>query len=353
MKQELNHLKNRLKKTETVDRSNPQIDNDRISQINTAALEYRNKIIQVNVDQWIDYIQEYTFPTLSVDLNQDISRCIQEGYIHFQETGDIIDYDTFDVLGLFEESLDQMIRKFPNGAFIRMSTRSPKYSVIAKGKSRSFLIQELEKISQKESLLEDKRYEYNAKLLALYRSGLKGLRVFSGREALELILSSFRIYEDLLREDESEHSKISEFKMFVREWIEFPMEMEFRAFVYNGQLNAISQCYDEWWFEGLDRVFDGACLKVRTFFEEEIREKLPIDSYIIDFAIIEEQVKVIELNPFQLYASGPGLFNWEDENDVKIMTEGPYTTKIRVEPPEVSAGILTDVNSTIDNILNL
>jgi len=269
-------------------------------------------------------------------------------------SGNKLNYKEDNVLSVLESDLDRLIKQFPNGTFVRMSTRSPKYSIVSKMKSRDFLIKELERIKKEEVRDDDPRYEYNAKLLAVYKAGLLGLRVFSGSESLDILTSSFRIYEDLVREDEcKENSRISTFKLFVREWNTFEMDREFRAFVHNGEMNAISQCYDEWWFKGLKEVFNDYCLRIKDFFDNNIKTRLPVSSYVIDFAIIGDEVKVIELNPFQAFSVGPGVFNWEDDNDLRLLEDGPFTMRMREVPPKIWKGEEQELDETIRKIVNL
>jgi len=348
----LRKQKEKLINTTTTDKTKTLIDQKVIDKVNQDSEIYRNKILQVNVDQWIDNIREFTFPTLELPINQEISDALKGAYTLFT-SGNKLNYQDDPVLSKLENDLDLLIKQFSNGAFVRMSTRSPKYSIVAKLKSRDFLIEELERIKREEVREDDPRYEYNAKLLAVYKAGLLGLRVFSGTESLDLITSSFRIYEDLVREDESGNSRIDTFKFFVREWNNFPMEAEYRAFVYNGEMNAISQCYDEWWFKELKEVFNEQCLRIKEFYDTCIKNRLPISSYVIDFAIVNGGVKVIELNPFAAFSVGPGVFNWEDENDLRLMENGPFTMRMREEPQKVSTGEETELDETIRKVINL
>jgi len=131
------------------------------------------------------------------------------------------------------------------------------------------------------------------------------------------------------------------------------MDREFRAFVHNGEMNAISQCYDEWWFKGLKEVFNDCCLRIKDFYDTQIKSRLPISSYVIDFAIVDDEIIVIELNPFRAFSVGPGVFNWEDENDIKLLENGPFTMRMREVPPEIWKGEEHELNETIRKIINL
>jgi len=121
------------------------------------------------VDQWIDSIRDFTFPTSELPINQTISDALKRAYLAFT-SGNKINYKDDNVLSALERDLDHLIKQYPNGAFVRMSTRSPKYSIISKMKSRDFLVKELERIKNEEVRDDDPRFEYNAKLIAVYKS---------------------------------------------------------------------------------------------------------------------------------------------------------------------------------------
>ena len=82
--------------------------------------------------------------------------------------------------------------------------------------------------------------EGNKKLIAVSRTPL--LCISSGSEALSLLLSSERVYNDMI-----DWLKYGEPEQIVlRQWEpELQLEYEFRAFIYKGKLTAISQ-YDHY-----------------------------------------------------------------------------------------------------------
>jgi len=58
---------------------------------------------------------------------------------------------------------------------------------------------------------------------------------------------------------------------------------------------------------------------------------IPLDSYVLDFGLVDNKIYVIELNPFG-ETSGAAPFNWNDPTDRKILLEGPYSTRKVDEP---------------------
>jgi hypothetical protein len=83
----------------------------------------------------------------------------------------------------------------------------------------------------------------------------------------------------------------------VREWIDIDPAMEFRGFMYNRQLTAISQyCYYQF-FPKLQNAKSEIQRKITDFFET-IKSKIPQEHAVVDFVVLADSVKVIELNPF-------------------------------------------------------
>jgi hypothetical protein len=109
---------------------------------------------------------------------------------------------------------------------------------------------------------------------------------------------------------------------------------EFRGFVFNRQLTAVTQ-YNDWlYYPPMIARRQEIEQQIRTYFEK-ICNTLPHQHYLIDFIIFSEtEIKVIELNPFTTFA-GSGLFHWI--NDIEQIKNGPFEMRIRTEPdPELT-----------------
>jgi D123. len=95
--------------------------------------------------------------------------------------------------------------------------------------------------------------------------------------------------------------------------------MEFRCFVKNNNLVAISQ-YNHYVIieELLNEEF---CLKLKKslfeFWQNQIRERLNyLNDYVIDLAFLsDDTVSVIELNPY-VKTTGPALFHWDEDEAI-------------------------------------
>lgn len=71
--------------------------------------------------------------------------------------------------------------------------------------------------------------------------------------------------------------------------------------------------------------------RIREFYESSVKSKLKPgnDSFIIDFAVTDDRIWVIELNPF-LETTDGCLFSWQKESDV--LKNGPWEFRIRTVP---------------------
>eukprot|EP01105_Mastigella_eilhardi_P021340 TRINITY_DN5162_c0_g1_i1.p1 TRINITY_DN5162_c0_g1~~TRINITY_DN5162_c0_g1_i1.p1 ORF type:complete len:178 (-),score=40.68 TRINITY_DN5162_c0_g1_i1:45-578(-) len=129
-------------------------------------------------------------------------------------------------------------------------------------------------------------------------------------------------------------------KLIIREFQpQLPIEGEFRGFVCRRRLNALSQYYADCYFPSVVEHKDELAQRVLHFYEEHIRDLLPMDDYVVDFAVMDKTtIKVIELNPFGP-TTGGGLFDWKV--DRAIIENGPFTIRVVTDvPPTLAANRL-------------
>jgi len=106
-------------------------------------------------------------------------------------------YENEPLLVAIEHKLEEMIKVFGNkGAFVKMSDRSPKDSTTERGRIHRAL--NLDFVA---SLPAQEKRNYLASnatgLPAIYKGMMKSMKVTSGKEALRLLLMSFRTLEDV------------------------------------------------------------------------------------------------------------------------------------------------------------
>ena len=116
----------------------------------------------------------------------------------------------------------------------------------------------------------------------------------------------------------------------VREWNEILPEYEFRAFVHEKKLTAITHYYKFCYVADID-TRKPLYKKLMEQYYEQISDNLP-DSCVIDFCINPESqvVKVVELNPWSINASA-SLFNWDLDRDV-LEGNAPFEFRISEYP---------------------
>jgi len=212
------------------------------------------------LETWYNPLKEYTARTVFIELSKEITKELYElcNTCYIEES--LSNPSTVNL----SESLSQVISKvdsvikndFNGKAFVKLSTRSPKDAITEKlnSKMEKCLIEELSKSDKTE----------NGDAVAFVKSARRSFIVKSGFEALDMLRNSSRIREDLMKTLEfPDHLKIN---LIVREWIQMEPEYEFRAFVYNHQLNALSQyCYLQF-FDNIQKEKQTIEKEIKNFF---------------------------------------------------------------------------------------
>jgi len=177
----------------------------------------------------------------------------------------------------------------------------------------------------------------NAKIVCMLQAGLETMRVHTATEALDLFSRSERIMQDMLLARQRPERWQENFA--VRRWVDIPVDMEFRGFVKNGRLTALSQYNHLAHFPRLVTHAAAIERRIRAFFDADIALRLApaFDDYVVDFAIAPDpdapgaeatgpgggvggdeegygtgRLYVIELNPF-LETTDGCLFSWKHD----------------------------------------
>ena len=199
------------------------------------------------------------------------------------------------------------------GCFVKLSCRSAKDVTPPLEKLRAHVVSALltpaddnhgvspQGLATAASLRYGPTSDQNARICALYEASLQSLRVESAAEALALFQQSARISFDLeldLRFPQNFSTSI-----ILRPWVEIPLVSEFRGFVHDGVMTALSQYYTQCYFAELASVSDAVLARVTSFWRDSIREVVAANglaSYVIDFVVLPSRVLVLELNPFNV-----------------------------------------------------
>jgi len=102
-------------------------------------------------------------------------------------------------------------------------------------------------------------------------------------------------------------------------------------------MTALAQYFHFLYFPFLAPQKEKILKKIVAFFEE-VKDKIPYSSFIIDFAILKKkEVKIIELNPFH-FSTGAPLFGWRKGSEDRKILLGKSPFQFRVtEDPETTA----------------
>ena len=328
-------LKVRLKSTDEGakrDRSSPNIQ--LASKDNKEREETRRKeFFDGGFDRWYELLKDKTIPSQIVEIKpaeaNAIVLCWKRDFQRKESDSAVLSEAHIQLPADLHNLIDRLsstIASFPSGkgAFVKLSTRSPKDSPVAFEKAHRAYQACLYSLGENPSV--------NDKLNLLSTVVGESLKVTTGEEAVKLLISSDRVGEDLeyaLEKGDEEFTK--SIHLVVREWVHVPQWAEFRGFVFGGQLNALGQ------YDYLIRfpVLKDKVSRIKADlerFHSSIQERITMERYIIDFVWTEENMCLIEFNTFseeRMFSTTTGLWDWESPADREQMMKGPLTLRIR------------------------
>ena len=136
------------------------------------------------------------------------------------------------------------------------------------------------------------------------------------KEVFQSLVSSSAGHTCIDEEDET-------CNIYLMRWLYIDEDKEFRIFVYNNQITAISQQHiytiNDWLNTLSDEEITQKVHQILNFFDQEIREKMEYaGSYVMDLAFVGENDTpyFIEPNSFgKRYAAGSALYHWIYDHD--------------------------------------
>jgi hypothetical protein len=269
------------------------------------------RVRECDLDVWYDRLKHVTFATEFIPLSRDDAKTMCSAYK--QKTGATA------VLPHLVERLDAAIARFGGVAFVKLSSRSPKDATVGGEETRALFLKHLACSAEQDD---------NAKFVSLNRAHIDALAVRSGTSALGLLLRSERIFDDLELALESEGWNQH---LVVRQWIDMPLSCEYRGFVHNGQLTALSQYFAPCFFAELqsEEAQSRAVNSARALVEK-IRNLLP-SAVVADFAVQSDgSALLLEINPFNNYpgcGTSACLFDWRADREV-LEGRAPFELRI-------------------------
>ena len=332
-------------------------------------------------------LKAHTFETQFVELSEAEIDAMTKGS-QFLGIEKPLSSDQQLALDELEKRLDVAIKEFGEaGAFIKLNTRSPKDAVFYRNdvdfitEIRLAVINELEieeqmakasfqrthsfrkpsktdkdrkpeseedKNSIPKSLLrqkfKDEAFDVslvqneplkNATLRAFTRVMSAKNQVKNGKEAMFLLRHSLRTKEDLQQLTSWNKTAGLTASITVRKWnpdVARHPGMEFRGFVYNNQLNALSQYDDVVYYPNVVKYKEVICTRIKEFFDKLVKEVLQEHkNYVIDFFVGPEKVFLIEINPFH-NGAGACLFTWREHRETFM--NGPFEFRVVGSPQD-------------------
>lgn len=259
--------------------------------------DYQSSVLEVNFEEWMDLLHNLTFPSQLLEITRKEAQLFVSIYeklyanldpktiseLNWEEQ---INSEEKSAIKSMEEKLQKVMDYFLKNAdtvsvFVKLSSRSPKDAPMAQARFKSVYMRFLQQEPKRE------RETENVQISCILKAGFEALRVSSASEVIDMCIRSERVYQDLLLA----LAKVDRFRenWIVRKFVHIDVDMEFRGFVYNRQLTALSQ-YN--YLIHSPRLVDQKhhYLKlIQNFFNENVmqRTKEFVPNYIIDFAICD------------------------------------------------------------------
>jgi len=292
------------------------------------------------LEQYIDAIKTWTFASSFIPLSKHVAQEIVNEHEKYVAKGTKEARDEWKSnaeLNVLAKSIDDVIKSMGvKHIFVRLSSRSPKDAALCHPQFRSLfdkalaeLRVELTEASKSGKFVVE---ETNLRLHALYKASTEILMSSSGEEAIALLVTSNRIQNDLSTYVSSTDN--TPFNVAIREFKFFDVMYEFRGFVYENKITALTQYNEFVHFPLLLKQKDKIEQVIKDFFTKEMIPRLNLSNYVIDFILINNgesyDIYVVELNPFAEFAGG-GLFSWVNDLNV-LIGKAPFEFRVVNQP---------------------
>lgn len=260
-----------------------------------AQLSRHDEVFEVSMEKWLEFVEEQSFATRFVPISTTEARALLRWLQAFDIIGGRVkqkhtpDAEDVAVVSLLAQRITEALSAFPgNQGFVKLSSRSPKDAVFDCWSDKTARLVDAE--LQKARLGDD-----NDECKAFFAAANKAMCCANGEEAIDLFQKSARVREDLGRALKREQFDLM---LVCREFVDMPLHSEFRGFVFEKRLVALSQYFWFSYFPELVARHNDYLDRIVCFFEKEIRPRVSYANYVVDVACLENRIYVIELNPF-------------------------------------------------------
>lgn len=270
-------------------------------QLHTVEIDYSN------MQRWYPYIEEYTAKTEFIHLTPAEIKIIRNMQTLCMARG----FNTTDYIE-FEDLMDRLRPYFDTHKhqFFKLSSVSPK---------------DIRDVPCYDELVLYNRSQCTSK--GQYRK----LCVHSPEECIWLLLNSERLYATMKDRPFGHY-------IVLREWVDADPELEFRCFIYDGQLTAISQYHSLTDFRFTSEQAIDYGNMIRDFWNNSgIHDKLltgtGVNEWVMDVVISNNStIKVVELNGFGAHMiTGSAQYCWKLDYDLIHRRDGGCTVRHLLE----------------------
>lgn len=316
------------------------------------------------VEAWVDALSEQTFRSLTLPLPLGTAKALLRArdssrlslFVEMQEEGSrpdtttrtlpppTVDEEEAAALAGLAEAIDGAIATLGGPVFVRLSSRSPKDVALHAPKTRHLIARELD-LQDSAAAAHQRAFDApgvvdtlsprdlaeTAESVALVRAISLVLAVDTGAEAVDMLSRSTRVYEDISTA-ELLLQEAFDLAIVVRKWEVVEPELEFRTFVVNDAVVAITQytsnVFIPWMAAHADAIRDAIVAYHQRVVRDQFRTATggSVESYVMDVVLgyvpvdeLESSIRLVEINNPPPVA-GSGMFDWQDEGDRALLT---------------------------------
>jgi len=189
---------------------------------------------------------------------------------------------------------------YNRGVFLRTSIRSPKDVILDNPKVIKPIIDELNAM-----LIKNKSITENECVIEAENNLKRHTKVSTGEDAIDYLCKSTRIYEDL--KERIKYPQFYDMKIILREFSDHHISTEFRVFISNNYMTAISQYFTDCYFSDVIKYKKEIEVQIEAYWNL-IRKHITQESYSLDLVVLPDKIHLIDINP--LHKSEGLFFKW-------------------------------------------
>jgi hypothetical protein len=254
---------------------------------------YQRYIQAFNLERWLHALDGLTFSTVMSDISPGEARELAECYVTFKGGDESIEppLSLVDSLQIAVNAVDRGC-----GVFVKTSSRSAK-DFANHERLRAEFLKRLANLKTSQADQEE-GVDENTQMIAMSYASMELLRMRSAAQALEIFARSERIWNDMVLalacHDEGAAAAAAaaagswEEHAVVRRWVNLEPDMEFRCFVANGNLTAVSQYRHLVYFPRLASNCAAVLSRLVAAFREispRLEGLFPKNDYVLDLAL--------------------------------------------------------------------